>query len=250
MEQRGLGLSTSAPPRPGGAARTDRIRSSSDLGATLRSVLLSPQRGFRGAMRAAVRRERSGRRPAEGVAPSVLAAVGGAGGMLLWLKLGSALGLRNVTGPDFRWSYLVIAVAVGAVLGLLGQTVWSLIAPGVARALGGVASASDARLVWGGSSLPQVFALVLLLPLDLAIAGPASFTDARFADSLSAAWASLSIAMAVALVVWSVYLFIRGMHVVTGMSTGRICVMAVVAAVCLAAVTTGVLVAALAVGRS
>jgi hypothetical protein len=243
-------LSTSAPPRPGGATRTDRIRSSSDLGATLRSVLLSPQRGYRGAMRASVRRERSGRKPAEGVAPSVLAAVGGAGGMLLWLKLGSALGLRNVAGSGFRWPYLVTAVAVGAVLGLLGQTVWSLVGPRVARGLGGVAKASDVRLVWGGSALPQVFALVVLLPLDLTIAGTASFTDARFADSLSAAWASLSIAIAVALSLWSVYLFVRGMQVATGMSAARIALVTLVAGLCLTAVAAFVLFSAVAIGGS
>lgn len=248
MESRGLGLTTSAPPRPGGAATTDRIRSSSDLGATLRSVLLSPQRGFRGAMRASIRRERSGRKPAEGVAPSVLAAVGGAGGMLLWLKLGSALGLRHVAASGFRWPYLVSAVAVGAVLSLIGQTVWALLAPRVARALGGVAKPSDVRLVWGGSALPQVFALVLLLPLDLTIAGPASFTDARFADSLSAAWASLSIAIAVALTVWSLYLFVRGMQVATGMSAARISLLTVVAGLCLVGVTALALTSAVAVG--
>lgn len=250
MEYRGLGLTTSAPPRPGGAARTDRIRSSSDLGATLRSVLVSPQRGFRGAMRASIRRERAGRRPAEGVAPAVLAAVGGAGAMLLWLKLGSALGLRQVAGPSFRWSYLVAAVAVGALLGLLGQALWSLAGPRIARALGGDARGSDLRLVWGGSCLPQVFALFVLLPLDLTIAGRASFTDARFADSLSAAWASLSIALAVLMALWSLYLFVRGNQVATEMSAAHVALLTVAAAVCIAVVAGGALVAAVATGGS
>lgn len=201
-------------------------------------------------MRASVRRERAGRRPAEGVAPSVLAAVGGAGGMLLWLKLGSALGLRRVSGASFRWSYLVLAVAAGALLGLLGQAVWSVLGPRLARGLGGEARSSDLRLVWGGSSLPQVFALFVLLPLDLTIAGQASFTDVRFADSLSAAWASLSVALAVALALWSLYLFVRGTQVATGMSAARVSLMTFAAAGCLAVVTGAALLGAVAAGGS
>jgi hypothetical protein len=243
-------LSLGAPPGPGGATRTDRIRSSSDLGATLRSVLLSPERGYRGAMRATARRERAGRKPAEGVAPFVLSAAGGAGAMLLWLKLGGALGLRHVAPGDFRWSYVVVAVALGALLGLLGQAVWGVAGPLMARALGAGSKPSDLRLVWGGSSLPQVFAIILLLPLDLTIAGQATFTDARFSDSLSAAWASLSIAVATALALWSLGLFVRGTQVATGMSLARVALMTVVAGLCLAAVCAGTLTIALAAGGS
>jgi hypothetical protein len=243
-------LSYRAPPAPGGATRTDRIRSSSDLGATLRSVLLSPERGYRGAMRVAIRRERAGRKPAEGIAPFVLAAAGGAGAMLLWLKLGGALGLRHAAGADFRWAYLLSAVVVGAVLGVLAQGVWGAAGPIVGRALGGDPKGADLRLVWGGASLPQVFALILLLPLDVSIAGPASFTDARFADSLSAAWASLSIAVAAALAVWSLYLFVRGTQVTTGLGLGRVALMVLFAGACLAAVCGLFLAAAFAAGGS
>jgi hypothetical protein len=243
-------LSYSAPPGPGGAARTDRIRSSSDLGATLRSVLLTPERGFRGAMRTALRRERAGRRPAEGIAPIILAAVGGAATMLLWLKLGGALGLRRVAGADFRWAYLMAAIVIGAALGTLGQALWAFGGSVLARALGGEPKPSDLRLVWGGASLPQVFALIVLLPLDLSIAGPASFTDARFADSVSAAWASLSIALAVFLALWSLYLFVRGTKVATGMSMLGVAMLTVLAGVCLVAVSGLSLAVALAAGGS
>jgi hypothetical protein len=164
----------------------------------------------------------------------VLAAVGGAAAMLLWLKLGGALGLRQVA--IFRWSYLAGALVVGAALGLLVQGVWAIAGTRVARLLGYAARPSDFRLVWGGSALPQVFALVVLLPLDLMIAGQATFTTARFADSLAAAWASLSIALAVALSVWSLYLFIRGTHVATQMSLSRVVLVTLVAGVCFLAV--------------
>jgi hypothetical protein len=213
-------------------------------------VLLSPERGYRGAMRAAIRRERAGRRPAEGIAPLVLAGAGGAGAMLLWLKLGGALGVRRVAGADFRWAYMVSAIAIAAVLSLLTQAAWAVAGPLLARRLGGDAKPAHLRLVWGGCSLPQVFAVVVLLPLDLSIAGQASFTDARFADSLSAAWASLSIAVAVALALWSLYLFVRGTQVATGLSVGRVTLMVLLAGVCLVGVCGLSLLAAFAAAGS
>jgi hypothetical protein len=213
-------------------------------------VLLTPERGFRGAMRIAIRRERAGRRPAEGIAPSILAAVGGSAVMLLWLKLGGALGVRRVAGADFRWAYLLAAIVIGAALGTLAQALWAFTGSFVARALGAEPKASDLRLVWGGASSPQVFALIVLLPLDLSIAGPATFTDARFADSVSAAWASLSIAVAVALAVWSLYLFVRGTQVATGMSFPRVALLTGLAGLCLLAVAGVSLGAALVAGGS
>jgi hypothetical protein len=127
---------------------------------------------------------------------------------------------------------------------------WALGGSLLARALGGEPKPSDLRLVWGGASLPQVFAVIVLLPLDLSIAGPATFTDARFADSLSAAWASLSIALAVALALWSLYLFIRGTKVATGMSLPRVAVLTLLAGLCVVAVSGLSLAAALAAGGS
>lgn len=243
-------MSYRAPPPPAGASRSDRIRSSSDLGATLRSVLVAPERGYRGALRMTARRERAGRRPAEGIAPSVLAAIGGAGAMLLWLKLGGALGWRRVAPSDYSWTYLAAALVIGGLLGLLAQAVWALAGPYLTRALGGQTRASDLRLVWGGSSLPQVFAVILLLPLDLSIAGPATFTSARFADPVAAAWASLSVALAVALALWSLYLFFRGTQVATGLSWARVGLMGLLAALCLTAVVTVSALAALQAGGS
>ena len=167
--------------------------------------------------------------------------------MLLWLKLGSALGMRHVAASSFRWGYLVAAVALGAVVGLLGQTLWAVAAARIARLLGGTVRPSDLRLVWGGSALPQVFALILL-PLDLTIAGQASYTDAGFADSLSAAWASLSLALCVALALWSLFLFGRGTQVATGMSLARVAGMILLAIPCAAVPIGAAVLAAWAAG--
>src|SRR5688500_1684020 len=71
LAQSGLCLSSSEAAPAGG-------RGSARLGLTLRSVLLSPHDGFAAALKSTERRSRAGRRPAEGLAPYVLAAVGGA----------------------------------------------------------------------------------------------------------------------------------------------------------------------------
>ncbi len=168
--------------------------------------------------------------------------------MLLWLKAGALLGLRQVPGSAFRWDYLVAAVAAGAVLGLIAQAAWGVAGPMCARRLGAAVTSSELRLVWGGSSLPQVFALVVLLPLDLVIVGPASFTDQRLSDPVAAAWASLSIALAVALTGWSLYLFLRGTQVAAGTTLGRAALLSLVAALCLCAVAAAALLAAVAAG--
>ena len=92
------------------------------------------------------------------------------------------------------------------------------------RAVGGdVATRVDLRLVWGAGAFPQVFALLLLLPLDLLIVGTDTFTSERLDDPLATGWAAFSIAMAVSLTVWSVYLFVRGVERAGSISIAASC---------------------------
>ena len=198
------------------AGRTDgefsSARASARLGLTLRAVLLSPEVGFESAIKSADRRRRAGKRPAEGIHPYFLAAAGGAGWMLLWLKLGGLLSLRDAPGGSFKLVYLALALALGAILGLGGQALWSRLAAGAA----GVDKDSlprDLRIAWGVAALPQVVGVVVLLPLDLAIAGRAAFATDPLGDSVSTAWAAFSIALSAALAAWNVYLLARGARV-------------------------------------
>jgi hypothetical protein len=202
------------------SARPSSARASARLGLTLRAVLLSPDVGLESALRATGRRERAQQRPAEGFTPYLLAAVGGAASLLLWLKLGGLLGWREAPEESFRGVYLVLAVSTGAVLGLGAQAAWSYAAPAIA---GGVRRMSrrDGRLVWGVACLPQVGALVVLLPLDLMIVGPESYTSGGLADTVAAGWAAASIALAVGLAGWSLYLTVRGAAVAARTSALR-----------------------------
>ena len=81
--------------------------------------------------------------------------------------------------------------------------------------------------------IPQVFSLIVLLPLDLAIVGMDTFTTSSLADPLSTAWAAFSIALSVSLAVWSLFLLVRGLEVVAELPVARAAACAAGAALCL-----------------
>jgi hypothetical protein len=195
-----------------GSSLSSSARASARLGLTLRGVLLAPEVGFESAIKSADRRRRAGQRPAEGTYPYVLAAMGGAALLLLWLKVGGLLRLREAPVESFRFTYLVVACALGGILGLCGQVLWSSLASG-ASGIDRDSLKRDLRITWGAAALPHVVALAVLLPLDLAVAGPAAFATDPLKDSVSTAWAAFSIAVAAALAVWNVYLIARGTRV-------------------------------------
>lgn len=165
--------------------------------------------------------------------------------MLLWLKIGALAGLREVARVEFRWSYLVVAAVAGALLALIAQLVWGYAGAAIVRALGGSVPARNLRIVWGASAFPQVFALVLLLPLDLLIVGPDTFTSERLTDPLATGWAAVSIALAMSLTVWSGYIFVRGIE-----RAGSVTIPRAVAVALSGALVLGAIVAASAGGAA
>lgn len=211
-------------------------RASARLGLTLRTVLVTPKEGFGAAFQAAERRERAGRGPAGGLAPLVLAALAGAALFLLWLKIGGLVGLRSSSSAQYRSEFLVAALVTGALLSLAAQGLWSAVGHHALRALGGQARGRDLRTVWGAAGFPLVLSLVLILPLDLLIVGPATFTTERLTDPVATAWAALSIAASLGFASWSGWLFVRGVEAAAGVRTGRALVGALIAGLCLAVV--------------
>lgn len=211
----------------------------------MRSVLLAPRAGFEAALRTTRRRARLGAPRPEGRSPYVLAAIGGGTFALLWLKVSPLAGLRAESSLHFRWSYLVAAVIAGALLMLGAQFLWGLAGSGILRSLGSEIAPRELRLVWGAAALPQVFGLLLLFPMDLAIVGPAAVTSVRLEDPLSAAWAALSVALSVALALWSLLLFVKGMQVAGGIPIGRALLASSPAVLCVAAVVVAIRFAAI-----
>lgn len=215
-------MTDSAAQRAGLVGRApERSRSSARLGLTVRSILLAPSEGFEAAAAAVERRARAGRRPIEGFSTYLLSGIGGAALASLWLKVGALLKLRQVCTNEYIVSFIVLSFVLGAVLAWIAQLLWGGVGPALVRSLHGETSRSEMRFLWGASALPQVFVLLILLPLDLVLVGTGTFTTQPLQESLSTAWAALSIALAVSLAVWSLYLFFRGFQVVSGVSARR-----------------------------
>jgi hypothetical protein len=168
--------------------------------------------------------------------------------MLMWLKVGSLLNIREVAAAEFEWSYLIVAGIAGALLALVAQLVWGYLGAGVARMLGGHAPARDMRVVWGASAFPQVIGLVILLPLDLVIVGRETFTSEKLADSLATGWAALSIAFSLSLAVWSLFIFVRGVEVAASVPLLKALATTVVGVLVLGAIAAGSVAGAVALG--
>ena len=179
---------------------------SARLGATVRGVLVSPGSAFVPTLRRVETSE-------EGRSTYVLAALGGAAAMLLWLKLRALVGFRALSPSDFSWSYFVTSLVFAALVAVLAQIAWSFLAP----TAGGPDSGSPRsfRAVWALSAFPQVPALLVLAPIDLLLVGEQAFTASDTGDSVALAWLALSTAGAVSLGVWSAYVFAKGTHAAT-----------------------------------
>ena len=168
--------------------------------------------------------------------------------MLLWLKVGSLLGFRDVARVEFEWSYLIVAAVTGAVLALFCQFVWGLVGSAVVRGLGGDAPARDLRTVWGASDFPQAIGLLLLLPLDLIIVGSDTFTSEKLADSLATGWAAISIALSLSLASWTMFIFVRGVQVAGSLSGLKAITATLAGLIVLAVIAGGAVAGAAALG--
>jgi hypothetical protein len=132
--------------------------------------------------------------------------------MLTWLKVGALLGLRHSDGGHNLWSFLVLSLVVGAIVAEGTLFLWSWVGRAPLRALGVDASPRELRAIAGLAGLPQLFSIALIFPVDLLVAGRASFTTEALADPVSQLWAALSVAVSIALAVWSLVIVIRGLQ--------------------------------------
>ena len=193
------------------------------------------------------RKERAGTRLPEGISTYILAAAGGAALVLLWLKVSGLIGLRDDSAHSFEWWFIAAGCGLGVLLALLAQLVWGVVGTRVVSRMGGSTNARATRLVWGASAFPQVAALALLLPADLLIVGPDTFTSRTPADAVASVWAALSAAVAVALAVWSLCLFVVGTEVAAGVKVSRGIAAGAAATMCLALIVLAFRVGAVAI---
>ncbi len=193
---------------------------SGQLGVVLRSVLLAPQRGFQAAVEAFADAGEDERGPWVRYF-YLLGALGGAGLMSVWLKVSGLFDLRRFPRSEFRWSYLLAAFALAAIVGIVAQFAWSAAGAHVVKLMGGKTSARELSIVWGAAAFPLALALLSLVPLDLLLVGPETFTTDRLGDPLSTAWVALSIALGVSLAAWWLFLLARGAEVAGGLEERR-----------------------------
>jgi hypothetical protein len=158
--------------------------------------------------------------------------------MCLWLKLGALAGWRTARVARFDTGLVVAALLLGTAISLSGQMLWGALGPRLVARLGGEARARDLRLGWGAAFFPSVGVLALL-PLDLMIVGRGVFSIDPLADPIATAWAATSIALGVALLAWSAWLFLRGVQVASSLRMRWALLASLGAAFCAAAPVGG-----------
>jgi hypothetical protein len=198
----GLGLSPTAKPRT--ASKQTTAPSASRWGAALRTVLVSPRKGFQ----ALVRADRSSSSETGPQAPVLyaLTAFGGAALLLLYFKVRSVFNIGNAEDIKFETGPFATLLVIGAVVALVARWFYSRAVPLVAKD----GAARKLRVVWSGAAFPLLFLLLIVLPLDLLITGTGSFTR-DWSGSGATAWAGASTALSLGLLLWSLTLFALGL---------------------------------------
>ena len=151
---------------------------------------------------------------------SLPAALAGAFLLLAFLKMRSLIGFREIDPQDFKWEVFAGAMATGALAGVIGHYLFGLAArPVTSKGEAGMSS-RRLRLVTSLASVPVAFGFVLLVVLDVVIAGRDAYSAIED-DTLVTAWTAGSLVLCVALIAWSAYLFAQGLSVAARVGTRR-----------------------------
>ncbi len=137
---------------------------------------------------------------------------------VIWFK---SLGARV---PDF--ALLVGAgLVLGPFAGVLFTFLFSLIVLVVGRLLGGSGSYRNVRAATVYASVPIVYSLVLVFPIEIAVFGPYFFSDNPPPLVINPVAYIVLLGFDVAAIVWSLVLLIEGTVVVNGLSRGKAAVL-------------------------
>jgi hypothetical protein len=141
--------------------------------------------------------------------------------LIIWLK---SLGARF---PNF-----VLLVGAGLVIGplagVLFMVVYSLIVHRVGRLLGGAGSYRNVRAATVYASVPIVYSLVLVFPIEIAVFGPYFFSDNPPALVINPVAYIVLLGFDAAAIVWSLALLMEGAAVVNGFGRGKAAVLAAI----------------------
>ena len=204
---------------------------SAHWGSALRSILTSPRRGFARAIR--LSRSGDGGR-ARAVLVTLLAALGAAHILLVFLKVRGLTGFRPISPEETQWwGGLGLAILAAAVAGVVAHLLFGVVARPIVARLGTRSEGRELRTIWGLASFPAAAGFVLLVVLDVFIAGREAYSSVE-GDSLVTGWAAGSLAIALSLGIWSLYLFVQGLRVAADVRPSRSIMVLLVAVLCVA----------------
>lgn len=133
-------------------------------------------------------------------------------------------------GPKFPNFALLVGAGVilGPFAGILTTFVFSLLVHRVGRMLGGRGSFRNVRAATVYASVPIVYSLVLVFPIEIAIFGSYFFSDNPPPLVINPAAYIVLLGFDGAAVLWSLLLLIEGTVVVNGFTRGKAAVVAAV----------------------
>jgi hypothetical protein len=141
--------------------------------------------------------------------------------LVIWLK---SLGARF---PNFAL-LIGTGLVTGPLAGVLLTFLFSFINHRVGRLLGGTGTFRNVRAVTVYASVPIVYSLVLVFPIEIAVFGPYFFSDNPPPLVINPVAYIVLLGFDAAAMVWSLVLLIEGAVVVNGFSRGKAAVLAAI----------------------
>ncbi len=136
----------------------------------------------------------------------LLTALGGSALLLLYFKVRSVFNIWDAETIRFRTGPFVALLVIGAIVALIARWLFSRAVPLLVAG----AAPRKLRVVWAGAMFPLLLLPLIVLPLDLVIAGTGAFTR-DWSGSAAIAWAGASTALSMGLLLWSLVLFVLGL---------------------------------------
>jgi hypothetical protein len=140
---------------------------------------------------------------------------------LIWFR---SLGTRF---PNFAL-LMGAGLIIGPFAGVLFTFLFSLLVHRVGRLLGGTGSYRNVRAATVYASVPIVYSLVLVFPIEIAVFGPYFFSDNPPPLVINPVAYIFLLGLDGAAIVWSLVLLIEGTVVVNGLSRGKAMVLAAI----------------------
>ena len=164
----------------------------------------------------------------------ILAALGGAFLMLLFLKVRGVIGFEGVSLSEFKWLHVFAAFVAGAIVAGIAHYLFGMLTPTLLPEAAKNGGSRDLRTVWGLAALPAAVTFAVFALLDVFIGGPDVYLTPRDGDSLVVGWSIGSLVLALAVTAWSLVIFYKGLSVIGGARVTRSVVITAVAGLCLA----------------